>query len=188
MSAPLPSALRVRFQRLIEQGFSGRAAASRLQLSAATGSRWLRAIRTRGHAEPLRQGRPKGRGKLAPYRAFFEELVAQDPDITLFELRDALAEAEGVRVHHSSIANLLSRLGFSYKKIVGGRRAPSARVRRRRADWFEHRLPAIADKPERVVFLDETAVKTNLTRLRAVPHAACDWRWTPLSAVGGRRR
>lgn len=42
----------------------------------------------------------------------------------------------------------------------------SARVRRRRADWFEHRLPAIADKPERVVFLDETAVKTNLTRLR----------------------
>jgi len=116
MSAPLPSALRVRFQRLIEQGFSGRAAASRLQLSAATGSRWLRAIRTRGHAEPLRQGRPKGRGKLAPYRAFFEELVAQDPDITLFELRDALAEAEGVRVHHSSIANLLSRLGFSYKK------------------------------------------------------------------------
>ena len=116
MSAPLPSALRVRFQRLIEQGFSGRAAASRLQLSAATGSRWLRAIRTRGHAEPLPQGRPKGRGKLAPYRAFFEELVAQDPDITLFELRDALAEAEGVRVHHSSIANLLSRLGFSYKK------------------------------------------------------------------------
>jgi transposase len=31
-------------------------------------------------------------------------------------LRDALAEAEGVRVHHSSIANLLSRLGFTYKK------------------------------------------------------------------------
>ena len=31
-------------------------------------------------------------------------------------LRDALADAEGVHVHHSSIANLLSRLGFSYKK------------------------------------------------------------------------
>ena len=39
-------------------------------------------------------------------------------------------------------------------------------VRRRRADWFAHRLPAIAARPERVVFLDETAVKTNLTRLR----------------------
>lgn len=41
-----------------------------------------------------------------------------------------------------------------------------AKVRQRRADWFKHRLPAIAALPERVVFIDETAVKTNLTRLR----------------------
>lgn len=41
-----------------------------------------------------------------------------------------------------------------------------ARVRQRRTDWFEHRLPTIADRPERVVFIDETSVKTNLTRLR----------------------
>ena len=31
---------------------------------------------------------------------------------------------------------------------------------------MKHRRPAIAARPERVVFLDETAVKTNLTRLR----------------------
>lgn len=78
MSAPLPSALRTRFQRYIEEGLSGRAAALRLKLSPATGARWGRAIRTRGHAEPLPQGRPKGHGKLAPHRAFFEELLAQD--------------------------------------------------------------------------------------------------------------
>jgi len=41
-----------------------------------------------------------------------------------------------------------------------------AKVRCQRADWFKHRLPAIAALPERVVFIDETAVKTNLTRLR----------------------
>ena len=35
-------------------------------------------------------------GKLALHRAFFEEPIAQEPDIALFELRDALAEAEGV--------------------------------------------------------------------------------------------
>ena len=116
MSAPLPSALRERFQRLIEEGLSGRAAALRLKLSPATGARWKRSIDLNGDAEPLRQGRPRGQGKLSPYRTFFEELVAQDPDITLFELRDALAEAEGLQVHHSSIANLLSRLGFTYKK------------------------------------------------------------------------
>ena len=39
-------------------------------------------------------------------------------------------------------------------------------MRQQRADWMRHRLPAIAARPERVVFLDETAVKTNLTRLR----------------------
>lgn len=116
MSAPLPNALRARFQRYIEDGLSGRAAALRLRLSPATGARWARAIRTRGHADPAPQGRPRGRGKLAPYQGFFEELVAQDPDITLYELRDALATAEGVEVHHSSIAALLSRLGFRYKK------------------------------------------------------------------------
>uniref|UniRef100_UPI003999FDE1 IS630 family transposase n=1 Tax=Roseovarius halophilus (ex Wu et al. 2025) TaxID=3376060 RepID=UPI003999FDE1 len=115
---------------------------------------------------PAPQGPPRGKGKLAPHQAFVEELVAQDPDITLFELRDALADAEGVRVHHSSIANLLSRLGFTYKKSLVATERRRAKVRQQRADWFKHRLPAIGAQPERVVFIDETAVKTNLTRLR----------------------
>jgi transposase len=116
MSAPLPDALRTRFQKLIEEGLSGRAAALRLKLSASTGTRWARSVRTRGHADPGPQGRPKGGGKLEPFTGFFEELVTQDPDITLHELRDALAEAEGVTVHHSSISDLLSKLGYTYKK------------------------------------------------------------------------
>ena len=41
-----------------------------------------------------------------------------------------------------------------------------AKVRRQRNDWIMHRSPTIAQMPDRVVFLDETAVKTNLTRLR----------------------
>ncbi|MDK3072554.1 IS630 family transposase, partial [Sedimentitalea sp. JM2-8] len=41
-----------------------------------------------------------------------------------------------------------------------------AHVRQQRKDWFAHRIPAMQAKPERVVFLDETSVKTNLTRLR----------------------
>ena len=109
MSASLPSALRTRFQRYIEEGLSGRAAALRLNLSPATGARWARQLRTKGCAEPAPQGPPRGKGKLAPHQSFLEELTAQDPDITLFELRDALAEAEGVRVHHFSIANCLDR-------------------------------------------------------------------------------
>ncbi|MDO5632995.1 MAG: IS630 family transposase [Paracoccus sp. (in: a-proteobacteria)] len=41
-----------------------------------------------------------------------------------------------------------------------------ARVRRQRDDWAAYRSPAITRMPDRVVFIDETAVKVNLTRLR----------------------
>lgn len=78
---------------------SGRAAAARLKLSAATGVRWFRKIRERGDATPDVQGRPKGYGKLAPHRGFLEELVAQDGDITLPELARALKAATDVVAH-----------------------------------------------------------------------------------------
>nr|WP_283094781.1 transposase [Loktanella sp. SALINAS62] len=35
-----------------------------------------------------------------------------------------------------------------------------------RDEWFKHRLPAVTAQPDRVVFIDETSVKTNLTRQR----------------------
>ncbi len=116
MPAPLSLDLRHRFQLCIEEGLSGREAARRLRISAATGSRLARKVRSGGSLAPAKCGRPQGSGKLGAFREFLLELVAQDPDITLFELRDALAEAEGVRVHHSAITRSLARLGFSYKK------------------------------------------------------------------------
>lgn len=116
MPAPLPRELRDRFARLIGEGLTGREASRRLQVSAATGARWARQIRRTGAAKAAPMGRPSGTGKLASHVGFFRELVMQDPDITLFELRDALADAEGVTVHHSAIAGLLKRLGFTHKK------------------------------------------------------------------------
>ncbi len=116
MPAPLPKELRARFARLVGDGLSGREASRRLQVSAATGARWARQIRRTGAATVAPMGRPPGTGKLAAHVAFFQELVRQDPDITLFELRDALAQATGVTEHHSAIAGLLKRLGFTHKK------------------------------------------------------------------------
>ena len=116
MSAALPMALRVRFREYIEEGLSGRAAAARLKLSAATGVRWLRRIRERGDVTPDVQGRPRGHGKLAPHRGFLEELVAQDGDITLPELAGALKAATNVVAHPASIGRFLRKLGYTYKK------------------------------------------------------------------------
>jgi len=118
MSAPLPKELRDRFAHCIAEGQSSREAARRLRISAATGARWPRKIRTHDSAPCAGMGQPDGSGKLGPHRSFLEKLIAQDPDITLFGLRDALAEAEaeGGKVHHSAIANLLCKLAFTNKK------------------------------------------------------------------------
>ena len=120
MSAPLPNALRMRFQRLIEEGLSGRAAALRLKLrlklSPATGARWAFSIRRTGQAHAAPQGRPKGKGKLDPHRAFFAEIIAQDGDITMPELAAALHNATGVRAHPNAIGKFLRKLGYTRKK------------------------------------------------------------------------
>lgn len=52
MSASLPLALRARFQKYIEEGLSGRAAALRLKVSPTTDARWARQVRIKGNAEP----------------------------------------------------------------------------------------------------------------------------------------
>lgn len=116
MSAALPSALRARFQEYIEEGLSGRAAALRLKVSAATGVRWQRRLRETGSVRPEVQGRPAGHGKLAAHRAFLEELVAQDGDITLPERAGALEAASGVAAHAASIGRFLRKLGYTCKK------------------------------------------------------------------------
>ncbi len=116
MSAPLPEALRVRFQELVEEGLSGRAAALRLKVSPATGSRWGKAIRRTGQALAEPQGRPKGKGKLDPHCAFFAEILEQDGDITMPELAGGLLEATGVKAHPDAIGRFLRKLGYTYKK------------------------------------------------------------------------
>jgi transposase len=97
MSAPLPNALRARFQKLIEAGLSGRAAALRLKLSPATGARWGLAIRRTGQARAAPQGRPRGKGKLDPHHAILIELIDQYGDMTMPELAGALADAGSCR-------------------------------------------------------------------------------------------
>ncbi|WP_299902420.1 transposase [uncultured Ruegeria sp.] len=116
MSAPLPEALRARFKRLIEEGLSGRAAALRLKLSPVTGARWELSIRRTGQERVAPQGRPKGKGKLDPHRAFFAEIIGQDGVITMSELAAALLIATRVQAHPNAIGKFLRKLGYTYKK------------------------------------------------------------------------
>ena len=127
MSSALSSELRTRFREYIEEGLSGRAAAARLKLSAATGARWQRKWRETGAIAPEVQGRPPGHGKLSAHRGLLEELVVQDGDITLPELVGALASATGVIAHAASIGRFLRKPGYTYKKSL----VPTERLRAR---------------------------------------------------------
>ena len=121
MPKPLSLDIRRRFQRCLEDGLSGREAARRLLISAATASRLGRKIAQGGSLEPAQCVPKRGKGKLAPHHAFLVELVEQDPDITLCELRNALAAAHGLYVHHSAIGYALDRLGYTFKKRASAR-------------------------------------------------------------------
>lgn len=116
MSSPLSPDLRRRFSDLIASGSSARSAARRLLISPASGVRLAAKIREGASLEPKKCGRPAGVGKLGPHKDFLVELIEQDPDITLAELRGALIDAEDVTVGIPAIFRMLRRLGFTYKK------------------------------------------------------------------------
>jgi len=116
MPSPLSEDLRRRFSELIASGSSARSAARRLLISPASGVRLASKVRQDASLEPKKCGRPTGVGKLGPHKDFLVELVEQDPDITLAELRGALIAAEGVTVGIPAIFRMLRRLGFTYKK------------------------------------------------------------------------
>jgi|JI6StandDraft_1071083.scaffolds.fasta_scaffold75836_2 transposase len=167
MPAPLSSDLRQRFEALVLSGLTGAEAARRLMVSPATGARLARKVREGGSLQPRKCGCLLGWGKLGPYKALLAGWVEQDPDITLAELCRALAAAEGVRVSQGALCRALRRMGFTFKKksLVADERRRAA-VTRARHDWTSRRQPLMRESPERLVFIDETSVKTNMTRPR----------------------
>lgn len=117
MGKPYSLDLRERISAFIAAGNSCRAAARVFGVSASTAVRIASAKRDRGEVSAKPQGRPAGRfGKLAPHMDFLIEIVRAEPDITLAELSNALADTFDLTVQLSSIHRALQRTGFSYKK------------------------------------------------------------------------
>ncbi len=99
----------------LKKGRAG-AAALHLRISPATGARWGLAIRRTGQARTAPQGRPHGKGKLDPHRAFLIELIDQDGDMTVPELAGALEDVISVQAHPDAICRFLRKLGFTSLK------------------------------------------------------------------------
>ncbi len=75
--------LRERVTAFVAQGHSRRAAARRLGVSGSFAIKLVKHQERSGSPAPMRQGRPPGTGKLAPFQAFLVGEVEKKPDITM---------------------------------------------------------------------------------------------------------
>jgi transposase len=115
--------LRERIMELYEQEKSTAEIARTLGTSESGTRRVRQQERERGTLEP-RTGGGGGRPALdEPRQQQLHELVKQQPDATLAELRERLADATGVRLAVSSVDRWCTRLGLRLKKSPGVRRS-----------------------------------------------------------------
>ena len=118
MGKPHPMELRTRVQAEIDAGRSRRTAAERFKVSASFAVKLAARVARTESAEPERQGRPPGGGKLAPHLEALIGWVEAESDMTMPELAAKLLAEKGVAAHHASLSRVLIQAGFSFKKLV----------------------------------------------------------------------
>ncbi|WP_288429560.1 IS630 family transposase [uncultured Agrobacterium sp.] len=161
MTAPLSNDLRERVVAAVLAGESSRAAAARFGVAVSSVVKWSQRYRMSGSVRPAKMGGYRKR-ILEPHRAFITERLHQNPHLTLHGLKDELA-LQGIAVSHTTIWDFIRREGLSFKKTLFALEQARADVARRRERWkaFQPHLD-----PERLVFIDETWIKTNMTPIR----------------------
>lgn len=125
MGKPYSEDLRERVVRAVEEGRTHREVASLYKIGERTVRRYLSLVRTTGSV--LSQAKFGGhvKHKLSPHEARVKELIAKHPDMTLEEIKEALAK-EGIGVSKSAIDRYVKHLGISRKKNASSRRAAEA--------------------------------------------------------------
>jgi len=115
MPAPYSQDLRERVISFMALGGSARAAATRFDVSVSSAIRWAQRWRAEGHARPRAMGGDR-RSRLSEYSAKVLSLVAQQPDLTLREIRSALAASCGITVGLSTVHRFLGAHNLTLKK------------------------------------------------------------------------
>lgn len=162
MTAPLSNDLRERVVGAVESGESCRSVAARFGVSVSSAVKWHQRYRATGSVAPGKMGGHRKR-VLEPHRAFIVERINQTPHLTLHGLKDELA-ARGVKVSHDTVWNFLRREELRFKKkTLFALEQARADIARRRRRWRS--FQAVLD-PHKLVFIDETWIKTNMAPLR----------------------
>jgi transposase len=185
MGASYAQDLRDRVLAAYDRGMKTKQISDTFQVSPA----WTRRVKQRRRETGETTARPMGGATVVKIDLVrLAELVRQQPDATCKELRDKL----GVACVESAICMALQRLGLSFKKkTIHAAEQERPDVAQRRAAWKQQQPTLNA---ERLIFIDETWAKTNMTRLRGraprgqrlidkTPHG--HWKTTTLIAALG---
>jgi transposase len=159
MGRPYSLDLRERVVGAVHDGMSCEEAADLYQESKSSAIRWVRHERETGSTAALPMG-GKRPFALAEQRDWLLGRVAAKRDITLRELLAELGD-RGIAVSYYALWHILDEAGISFKKSLRAREQDRPDVARRREQWRRYQ-----DKiaPSRLVFIDETWAKTNMTR------------------------
>ncbi len=161
MSQALSLDLRVRVLEAVAEGLSHRAAAARFGVSAASVSRWRRRAHVEGDPRPRALGGDRRSGRIEAHRTLILGVLAETPDSTIEELRRLLAR-RGLDFGYGTIQRFLIRHQMTRKKKTGhASEQDRPDVLDRRQAWREKQTALDAT---RLVFIDETWAKTNMTR------------------------
>ena len=115
MSTPLSLDLRVRVLAAVASGLSHRQAGERFGVSAASVSRWRALEREQGSARPKPMGGDQRSQHIEVHGDLILSLYEATPDITLQELRAALA-THRVAVGYGGLWRFFHRRGITVKK------------------------------------------------------------------------
>ena len=124
MPKPYSNDLRSRVIEAMEEGATREEAAERHRLSLSSVGRFLRLKRETGTVSGAKFGGCKPYA-LAAHEAIVRRLLAEQPDMTLAELRATLAKRK-IRVGQTSIFRFLRHIKLTFKKKPARRRAGSA--------------------------------------------------------------
>jgi transposase len=108
---------------------SCRGAAAVFSVGVSSVVRWVQRVRATGSVSPDRIGGDRGSRIVGADRAWLLSRIAAEPDLTLQELRQALA-GHGLQVGYGTIWRFCDREKLTLKKNPARRPARSARRRR----------------------------------------------------------
>ncbi len=164
MGAPYSFDLRERVVGAVAGGMGRQKAAALYRVSHSSAIRWTRRKAGTGSPAALPMGGKKPFA-LADEATWIRARVAEKPDITGRELLAELT-GRGVDVSYYGVWNFLDRAALSFKKSLRASEQDRADVARRRQQWKQRQGMVSA---ARLVFIDETWAKTNMTRM----HGRC---------------